>query len=169
MLDCMLIPCCCMLVVVRGWNRPQLPVERYRWWLPVERYRWYCMVCGMMGELTKLCAYGFSFWFQVPLHLRGRSRRRSMASHTHMIFPHGVFWDCTLIWHLFMVVGFKYDTWFRDDVFIQYFLMNVYEWINQKWNFWTWILGRYKLVSEPWFEGFGHSFGCVWTQTKELV
>nr|KAJ0186422.1 hypothetical protein LSAT_V11C900487530 [Lactuca sativa] len=36
---------------------PQLPVERYRCRLPVERYRWYCMVCGMMRELTKLCAY----------------------------------------------------------------------------------------------------------------
>ena len=23
------------------------------------------------------------------------------------------------------------------------------------------FLGRYKLVSEPWFEGFGHIFGCV--------
>ena len=24
---------------------------------------------------------------------------------------------------------------------------------------------RYKLVSEPWFEGFGCTFGCNWTQT----
>ena len=25
----------------------------------------YCMVCGSLGELTKLRAYGFQFWFQV--------------------------------------------------------------------------------------------------------
>ena len=29
-------------------------------------------------------------------------------------------------------------------------------------------MGRYKLVSEPWFEGFGHAFGSVWTQTEGL-
>ena len=53
-------------------------------WAP--RYAWQyvcCMVCGMMGELTKLCAYGFQFWFQVPLHRRGRSWHGSSASHTH--------------------------------------------------------------------------------------
>ena len=26
----------------------------------------------------------------------------------------------------------------------------------------------YKLVSEPWFEGFGHTFGGVWTQIDGL-
>ena len=26
----------------------------------------------------------------------------------------------------------------------------------------------YKLVSEPWFEEFGCTFGCVWTQTGDL-
>ena len=25
------------------------------------------------------------------------------------------------------------------------------------------------MVSEPWFEGFGHTLRCVWNQTKELV
>ena len=30
-------------------------------------------------------------------------------------------------------------------------------------------MGRYKLVLEPWFEGFGHILGCVGTQTKEVV
>ena len=37
-----------------------------------------------------------------------------------------------------------------------------------KQNFWSWKLGRYKLVSEPWFEGFGHTFGGVWTQIEGL-
>ena len=26
----------------------------------------------------------------------------------------------------------------------------------------------YKLVSKPWFEGFGCTFGYVWTQTRDL-
>ena len=49
--------------------------------LPSSMYG--CIVCGMMGELTKLCAYGFQFWFQVPLHLSGRSRQGSSTSRTH--------------------------------------------------------------------------------------
>ena len=31
------------------------------------------------------------------------------------------------------------------------------------------VLGCYKLVLEPWFEGFGHTFECVRTQTKEMI
>ena len=33
----------------------------------------YCMVCGSLGELTKLRAYGFQFWFQVLLVAKGRA------------------------------------------------------------------------------------------------
>ena len=36
-------------------------------------------------------------------------------------------------------------------------------------NFWSWKLGCYKLVSEPWFEGFEHTLGGVWTQTEGLI
>ena len=28
-------------------------------------------------------------------------------------------------------------------------------------KFWFGFLGRYKLVLEPWFEGFGHTLGRV--------
>ena len=45
-----------------------------------------CMECGIMGELTKIRAYSFQFWFQVPLLRRGRSWRGSGPSHTCLVF-----------------------------------------------------------------------------------
>ena len=30
-------------------------------------------------------------------------------------------------------------------------------------------MGCYKLVSEPWFEGFGYALGCTWTQPGEMI
>ena len=36
-----------------------------QWARPSICFIYYCMVCGSLGELTKLRAYGFQFWFQV--------------------------------------------------------------------------------------------------------
>ena len=58
-------------------------------------------------------------------------------------------------------------------------LCDKYNWNNmlmlfcEKWLFWKWKicfenLRCYKLVSEPWFEGFRHTLWCVWTQTEDL-
>ena len=38
-----------------------------------------CMVCGTLGELTKLRAYGFQFCFQVLPVAEGRARGDRMA------------------------------------------------------------------------------------------
>ena len=38
------------------------------------------MVCGSLGELTKLRAYGFQFWFQV-ISFQKRSSERLQCTH----------------------------------------------------------------------------------------
>ena len=51
-----------------------------------------CMVCGSLGELTKLRAYGFQFWFQV-LSFQKRSSERLQCTHHSQLA-----WECfTLI------------------------------------------------------------------------
>ena len=45
-----------------------------------------CMVCGSLGELTKLRAYIFQFWFQVLPVVEGRARDDCM-SHTIVSQP----------------------------------------------------------------------------------
>ena len=90
----------------RGWNRPQLPVERYRRWLPVERYRWYCMVCGMIEELTKLCAYDFGFGFRY-LFVKGERAGGIASHHTHDFrtgFSGIVLWFSCFRWY-------RFETW----------------------------------------------------------
>ena len=68
------------------------------------RYAWqyvYCMVCGMMGELTKLRAYGFQFWFQV-LGFQKRSSGRLQSTHHSQLA-----WECLT---LIMILCFEFNT-----------------------------------------------------------
>ena len=47
-----------------------------------------CMVCGTLGELTKLCAYVYSFVFRY-LCIEGEGAGAVAARHTHSLrFPH---------------------------------------------------------------------------------
>ena len=71
------------------------------------------MVCGTVGELTKLRAYGFQLLFQVPLQRRGRSWRGSGISHTRSCFPHyEIFWDLYYDNIMFYVLVYSYETCF---------------------------------------------------------
>ena len=64
-----------------------------------------CMVCGILGELTKLCAYGFQFMFQVLLVRRGRARADCIADTTlfHILYDLDVF-GCLLTYFDFTMV-----------------------------------------------------------------
>ena len=57
-----------------------------QWARPSMCFICYCMVCGRLGELTKLHAYGFQFWFQV-LSFQKRSSERLQC--THRLFSLG--------------------------------------------------------------------------------
>ena len=50
----------------------------------------YCMVCGSLGELTKLRAYSLRFWFQVLPLAKGRARVDDIAHTTVSVFVLGV-------------------------------------------------------------------------------
>ena len=53
------------------------------------------MVCGSLGELTKLRAYSFQFWFQV-LRLVKVSARVDGMTHTTILLA----WELTLIFYM---------------------------------------------------------------------
>ena len=53
-----------------------------QWARPSMCFICYCVVCGSLGELTKLRAYGFSFWFQVLPQVKGRARDDGIAHTT---------------------------------------------------------------------------------------
>ena len=53
--------------------------------LPDSMYIMCYVVCGMMGELTKLHAYGLQFWFQV-LCLNGKES--AWSQRITLCFPH---------------------------------------------------------------------------------
>ena len=61
----------------------------------------YCMVCGRLGELTKLRAYGFQFWFQV-LGFQKRSSGRLQSTHHSQLA-----WECLT---LIMILCFEFNT-----------------------------------------------------------
>ena len=73
-------------------------------------------------------------------------------------FPHDfyIFNNYTLIfWILYLMMVF----WKQ--------LMNEIDSLSMK--IFIIVLDYYKLVSEPWFEGFGHTLGCFRTQTEEMI
>lgn len=62
------------------------------------------MVCGMMGELTKLCAYSFGFGFRyLFVEGEGVGGVATHHTHTHMVSARS-FWDYTLIFITFDVM-----------------------------------------------------------------
>ena len=61
----------------------------------------YCVVCGRLGELTKLRAYGFQFWFQV-LGFQKRSSGRLQSTHHSQLA-----WECLT---LIMILCFEFNT-----------------------------------------------------------
>ena len=94
------------------------------------------MVCGMMGELTKLCAYSFGFGFRY-LFVEGERANGVAADHTHTHVSARCFSDCTLILILLMLC-FEiqhYDfvmEYFIDKVLVKCLLNE----LVQKCNFW---------------------------------
>ena len=81
----------------------------YVWHVWISWFVWYVV----SGELTKLRAYGFQFWFQVLPIARGRARDDCCA-HT-MILAWDVF---TLICLTNDYVLRNNDLWFLCDVLI---------------------------------------------------
>ena len=71
------------------------------------------MVCGTVGELTKLCAYSFQFWFQVPPQLGERSRRGSCMSHTLSGFR-----IYEILWDLYSDISIGCMIWLLDMVYV---------------------------------------------------
>ena len=61
----------------------------------------FCVVCGRLGELTKLRAYGFQFWFQV-LGFQKRSSGRLQSTHHSQLA-----WECLT---LIMILCFEFNT-----------------------------------------------------------
>ena len=103
------------------------------------------------GELTKLYAYRFMCYvFQVVPRIATRHRH-----------------DCTH-WReiVFMILGFVFYLLTFETYVLLRIMKRVLLCLKMKILFEN--LCRYKLVSEPWFEGFGCTLGCVWTQTEDL-
>ena len=71
----------------------------------------YFMVYGSLGELTKLCAYNFSFWFQVLPLVRGRARDDSIAHTIASVFLSWEFSLETVICFDTVVMLHCYDLW----------------------------------------------------------
>ena len=80
----------------------------------------YCMVCGSLGELTKLRAYGFQFWFQVLSFQRRSSGRLQCTHHSQLTWE-----SLTLI----MIICFElilenyvmtYDTVFINMILVMF-------------------------------------------------
>ena len=72
-----------------------------QWARPSMCFICYCMVCGRLGELTKLRAYGFQFWFQV-LGFQKRSSGRLQSTHHSQLA-----WECLT---LIMILCFEFNT-----------------------------------------------------------
>ena len=113
-----------------------------------------CMVCGTLGKVTKLCAYSLCLWFKVSPFSKGRVRLDRSAS----LEFYSIVNVYKLLW-CFEITLTLIAFWNNEWTVLTYLKIKIL----------LGILGRYKLVSEPWFKGFRHTLECVWTQTEELI
>ena len=117
----------------------------------VMAWKGVCVVCGILGN--SLSIYAYSVVWCVSGTSEDRGKAPAWSVHTHEEFYMLWSWD-VMLWIVM---------WY-NDIFIT--IMNESVFLKCEKLFWN--LRRYKLVSEPWFEGFGCNFGCIWTQTEDL-
>ena len=109
-------------------------------------------VCkGILGKLTKLlCLQLLCYVFQVLARTVERRRRDLYTLERGFDFLWS--WDTICFDNYYWIL---YETFYVKMVVT-------------KMKFLVWNLHCYKLVSEPWFERFGCTFGRIWTQTEDL-
>ena len=95
----------------------------------------YCTVCGILGELTKLRAYGFQFWFQVLSFQKWSSGRLQCTHHSQLA------WECLT---LIMILCFEFNTrklCLTYDTFYKSSFSNVLKEIFSR-DFWVVTVGH---------------------------
>ena len=108
-------------------------------------------MCGILGN-------SLSFVLTVlVLFVSGTSDDRGKAP-GWSVHSHGIFMICDLGIYCMTLIGVS-----NTDV-----LWKLNEYVFKLCEKLFWNSRRYKLVSEPWFEGFEYTFGRIWTQTEDL-
>ena len=109
------------------------------------------VVCGILGNSLSIYAYSCCVWClryqRGPWEGDGLTRTHTLME-IFICRDLGIcFWKQNWLWILICDV-------------IHYVILEMKNYFEN--------LRCYKLVSEPWFEGFGCTFGRIWTQTEDL-